>query len=438
MRFPMSKVLLYSHEYIGTSMAGPGIRYFEFAKALSRHHEVTLLTPNEPDIALSNVKIYKNNDKILRESINVSDVLISQLITAKMALFAKYAGVKIILDAYDPMPIEHLEIFKYHSNATRQFQSDSILKIFRFSFLMADAIISGSSKQRDLWMGFLMNLGKITPKAYDDNHSLSHLIDVVPFGMSSAPPKRVGEGFRKKFGIKEGAHVILWGGGVWNWFDPLTLIHSVSEIAKTRDDVYLVFMGLKPPNPHVPEMKMSLDAVELSKKLNLYDKKIFFNFGWTTYEERQSYLMEATIGASLHFEHLETQYSFRTRILDYLWAGLPIIGTEGDYFADLIKKHDLGYVVRQNDVEGVRKAIINIIDSPEKQILMKENMARIRPQFYWEAVVNPIHVMITQFSKKPKSSISFKDVFRTLAFQYHQQGIKSIIRYPLKKILNIK
>lgn len=239
----MSRVLLYSHEYIGSSMAGPGIRYLELAKALSKNHEVTLLTPNTSDISIENVTIHKIEDKILRETLKSTDVLISQLITTKMAFFAKRAGVKIILDAYDPMPIEHLEVFKYHSDAIRKTQNDSMLKIFRFSFLMADAVISGSTKQRDLWMGFLMNLGKITPKAYDEDNSLNHLIDVVPFGMPSTRPKKVGEGFRKRLGINDQAHVILWGGGVWNWFDPLTLIKAISEIAKMRDDVYLIFMG---------------------------------------------------------------------------------------------------------------------------------------------------------------------------------------------------
>jgi hypothetical protein len=39
-------------------------------------------------------------------------------------------------------------------------------------------------------------------------------------------------------------------------------------------------------------------------------------------------LREADIGVSLHREDVETRYSFRTRVLDYLWAGLPIITTE--------------------------------------------------------------------------------------------------------------
>ena len=48
--------------------------------------------------------------------------------------------------------------------------------------------------------------------------------------------------------------------------------------------------------------------------------------------------MEADVGVSLHLEHLETTYSFRTRMLDYLWAGLPIVASAGDGFAEIISR----------------------------------------------------------------------------------------------------
>jgi glycosyltransferase involved in cell wall biosynthesis len=404
----MPKVLLQSHEYVGTSMAGPGIRYFEFAKALSKRHEVTLVVPNEPDIAHPEFKICRSDN--LKELLRGSDILITQLIHPKVALYAKLAGVKIILDAYDPMPIENLEVFKYSPKKARNKHNRHILENFRFSFYMADTIIAGSHKQRDLWMGYLMQLGKVSPTIYDEDPTLNHLIDVVPFGMPTMEPANKGEGFRSRFGISDKAHVILWGGGVWNWFDPLTLIKAIDEISKIRNDVYLVFMGIKHPNPNISEMKMSHDAVLLSKELGLFEKKVFFNFGWTTYEERQSFLKEATIGASLHFEHLETQYSFRTRILDYLWAGLPIVSTEGDYFADLIRKENLGIIVPEKDVSAVKNAILNMIEDPTKVKNIKENIRRVSPQFHWDQVVKPIDRMIERLSKQSKNTISMQDL----------------------------
>ena len=51
----MSKLLLVSNDRIGSSMAGPGIRYFNFARELAVRHDVTLVAPNDVDIPIQGV-----------------------------------------------------------------------------------------------------------------------------------------------------------------------------------------------------------------------------------------------------------------------------------------------------------------------------------------------------------------------------------------------
>ena len=73
-----------------------------------------------------------------------------------------------------------------------------------------------------------------------------------------------------------------------------------------------------------------MKRLKLSRGLGLYDRTVFFNTDWVPYGDRGSYFHEVQIGVSTHYENLETRFSFRTRILDYLWAELPIIATGGD------------------------------------------------------------------------------------------------------------
>ena len=61
--------------------------------------------------------------------------------------------------------------------------------------------------------------------------------------------------------------VILWGGGVYNWFDPLTLIRAVDRLRGRRPDVRLVFLGMRHPNPLIPEMRMATAARRLADEL---------------------------------------------------------------------------------------------------------------------------------------------------------------------------
>ena len=51
---------------------------------------------------------------------------------------------------------------------------------------------------------------------------------------------------------------------------------------------------------------------------------------------------EADLGVSAHRDHLEARYAHRTRLLDYLWAGLPVVATRGDALAELVDRERLG------------------------------------------------------------------------------------------------
>jgi glycosyltransferase involved in cell wall biosynthesis len=86
------------------------------------------------------------------------------------------------------------------------------------------------------------------------------------------------------------------------------------------------------------------------------DNGIVFNSEWVPYDRRQDFLLEADLGVSMHFENLETRLSFRTRFLDYIWAGLPCVATEGDVFAEWIAATGTGRVVPYRDVEAIATA----------------------------------------------------------------------------------
>ena len=76
-----SRICIISYDIIGKNMAGPGIRFYEFARILSNHLDVTLLTPNKVDIGTEGFKTrqYKmNNYKSLQRSVENSDIILIQ------------------------------------------------------------------------------------------------------------------------------------------------------------------------------------------------------------------------------------------------------------------------------------------------------------------------------------------------------------------------
>jgi glycosyltransferase involved in cell wall biosynthesis len=263
-----------------------------------------------------------------------------------------------------------------------------------------------SEKQRDFWLGQLASLGRVNPVTYDQDKTLRSLIAIVPFGISDDPPVRSAPAMKGVVpGIGLDDRVILWGGGIYNWFDPLTLIRAIDSLRHRFPDLRLYFMGLRHPNPDVPQMQMATAAQALADKLKLTGKHVFFNEDWVAYEERQNFLLEADIGVSTHLDHIETAFSFRTRILDYLWAGLPIVATSGDALAQLVEDRSLGLAVPPGDVEALEETLARLLDDEALAKTCRENIAAVMPELVWSEALRPL----VQFCRTPSRAPDLVD-----------------------------
>jgi hypothetical protein len=129
--------------------------------------------------------------------------------------------------------------------------------------------------------------------------------------------------------------------------------------------------------------------VALAQELGLLDTRVFFN-DWVPYAERWRYLVEADIGLSTHRDHLETRLSFRTRMLDYLWAGLPIVCTDGDHFASLVTDHELGLVVHPGDIDRLASAIERLVDDEDLRERCRVRLLELAHEYRWRRVVAPL------------------------------------------------
>ena len=147
---------------------------------------------------------------------------------------------------------------------------------------------------------------------------------------------------------------------------------------------------MRHPKPDIVESGVATEARRLAEELGLTGTHVFFNEGWVAYHERQNYLLESDVGVSLHLDHLETQYSFRTRMLDYLWAGLPIVATAGDGFAQIIATEGIGTVVPPGDVDAVAGALVALLADRHARETCRARAVAVASRFRWSAVLEPV------------------------------------------------
>ena len=310
-------------------------------------------------------------------------------------------------DVYDPMHLEQLEQAKDLGPGGRAASIRVTTRVLNEQLRRADFVLCASEKQRDFWLGQLAGQGRINSAVYDEDESLDSLIEIVPFGISDEPPVQKRHAIKGAIpGISPDDKVIIWGGGVYNWFDPLTLVRAVDRLRGRHSDVRLYFMGLKHPNPGVPDMRIAWELRQLSDELGLTGSHVFFNEGWVPYAERADYLLDADLGVSTHFHHVETAFSFRTRILDYLWTSLPIVATDGDTFGVLIERHGLGATVPPEDVGALEGALETYLYDDEAAAKARANVRDFARRYAWSSVLKPL----VDFCRLPRRAADLRYV----------------------------
>ncbi|MDR1388051.1 MAG: glycosyltransferase [Propionibacteriaceae bacterium] len=399
------RVVVVTGDVISEKMAGPAIRAWEMATALARVCEVRLVSTMQahisqgPGFEVACVRNGKTRDAEIRRHIEWGSVLVFQgNLLAEMPWITKTDRI-IVADIYDPFHLEQLEQARDLGPIKRIDGINSATGSLNLQIDRADLMLCASEKQRAFWLGQASILGRQNLSTVRQFGGLEQMIKVVPFGLGDSKPVQLKHGIRGTVpGIGPDDKVILWGGGVYNWFDTLTLVRAVAQLAQRHDDVRLFFMGLKHPNPAVPDMRQAWQLRQLSDELGLTDRHVFFNSGWVPYERRADVLLDADVGVSTHYEHLETAYSFRTRILDYLWAGLPIVATTGDSFGNVLDREGIGIGVPPEDVDALAEALETLLYDPAAAEAARANVARFAKQFRWSKVLEPL----IEFCQRPR------------------------------------
>src|SRR5215210_6318351 len=108
------RVLVISNDHVGSSMAGPGIRYYHFARELARRYEVTLLVPEAPDVQLDGVetRVWRGLRRAdLLAVCEAHDAVVAQQLPPRAMRDLARSRVRVVYDLYDPYVMENLGFY---------------------------------------------------------------------------------------------------------------------------------------------------------------------------------------------------------------------------------------------------------------------------------------------------------------------------------------
>lgn len=403
-------IVVISDDVAGKKMAGPGIRAWEISHELGKHFRVCLMVPDYSPQGLSGdfdtMTYSESQPEELIDRASKGDVLIVQ-----GYVLSKFKGLAllkktIIVDLYVPFVLENMFNFMFtlkDKGLNQVFRRD--LDVYQQQLKRGDLFLVANRDQLNLIAGGLLLMGRINPESVSQSdHQINSILE-IPFGFRET--RRPGDkpALKEKIGFKNTDFVLLWGGVITNWFDPITLIEAMSLLTDSHPQIKLLFLSTTHANPFLPGFDMAGMAMEKAKALGLYEQTVFFNPEWVPYDERGTYFGAADAGVSTHRVHIETRYSFRTRFLDYLNFNLPIVSTEGDYLSRALSEKGALITVKENDVRGLKDAILKLAEDRNVYDRMVRAVKREKGGYSWEQVLNPLVRRLKTMEAQPTGEV---------------------------------
>ncbi len=371
----MKRVLLISSHPVSSKMAGPGIRYYKFAEHLSKEFDVMLLIPNETDLKAKDFEMRKLPFSEWKDIKKKFDSLVTQGYRIPLRILYSFEGERIF-DLYTPMVVEYEEHIRGYGKIEKIIKYGKVLFKTYLMMRISDAILCANYRQVLFYKGML-KAWRIKEKPFL----------IVPSGIEEEEPD--GRDYLKLNGFrKNNEPVFIWNGGIWRWLDPFTPVRGISEMKKERIEAKILFLGRKTPVKEEKGIEMTDEVLKEAEELGM-SENILFADGWVEYEDCLKLVSSSTAGICTFYKTLETEISFRTRFLDCLSGLTPMIWTEGDYFSELIKSQQIGFVIPPQDVLEMKEAMKMLLNE-EIRKKMKERIREFRKNFFWKEVLKPL------------------------------------------------
>lgn len=264
------------------------------------------------------------------------------------------------------------------------YQSDNNFEYFlsleQNVLTVADKISTVSTAQRYAVIGELGIVGRLNSftTGYEFVHS-------IPAGGEFEPYKLTQPMFRGK-DIPNDAFVILFSGGYNTWVDINTLFMGIEGAMAQNDRIHFVSTG------GAIEGHDDYTYVNFQK---LIEKSAYRDrwhlYGWVEFDTLHNYYLESDIGVIADKPCYEAELGSRTRLIDWLRAGLPVVCNALSEVTHDVINFGAGFEFLLGDHEDLTQKILLLADDQTStQVAQKRALQLIRERYSIKATMSPI------------------------------------------------
>ena len=184
--------------------------------------------------------------------------------------------------------------------------------------------------------------------------------------------------------------VLVYTGNVTFWSGLDMVLAALPEIRKVVPGVTLLIVG-ESLQGYREELDKLVDRFDLGQCLTFT--------GRVPNADVPGYLAQSYIGVATFQPLSFRQYAFPLKVLEYMAAGLPSIGTQGTETEDILKRHEFGVSVAY-DVDAFAKAAIDLLCDEQKYQVMAQNARDAAQDFDWSKLMEREYDLLTKAWKK--------------------------------------
>lgn len=287
---------------------------------------------------------------------------------------------QLILDCYVPIYIEVSARQSKRVEAEYQAFEHDVQNWARV-LKRGDLFLCAHAAQRDFYKGVLAAVGRINPVTYTDTEEL---ILIVPYGVYRDEPITKERPITKLIG--DGDYLkIMWFGGIYPWFDIRELADAIREVNK-KVPAKLIVVGAKNPFNKHPDFLARYD--EFIEYVTAEDMKQYVVVqDWIRFDERANWYLDADAVIVFNKEGEENKLAWRTRLVDFMWADLPVLTNGGDPLGEAMIGSGAAIRMETLTPQGIADTIIKTLGGKASNLAkLKANMRRLRADYYWDII----------------------------------------------------
>ncbi len=390
------RVALVSSEPLRERSAGIGIRYLELARRLPRAGiDVVAVSPApEDEVPLPEGSARRFVAGRLPEILADCDAAVAQGQLAN-DLLRECPELPTAIDLYDPWLVENLHyVEELGLDPYRNDHATWVLQLSRGDFFLCS-----SDEQRLYYAGLLTALGRVNPHRVAGDPDLAGLIAPVPFGVpQELPPHQ--PYLPDILGPPRPGERRLLFGGLYDWYDPDTLLDALERLADRAgpDAADWRLLLIRNPNPGTTPQRLLRRVERRCRERGWWERRVEL-LDWVPAERRWDLLRDVDALVAPHRPSLETRLSMRTRFLEAVAAGCPVITSEGGTVSRLLREEEAGRVVPPGDPEALARALEDLLGDLEREPVgaghedgggHARGARALAERFAWERVLAPL------------------------------------------------